>query len=80
MLNDDHSPLKVELVDAPCVSEFLHSHHTCIFIVTGREEREFLRKMRLRVMGWEALVGMTLVLGALTSRIDMCFTVEISTV
>lgn len=31
-------------------------------------------------MGWEALVGMTLVLGALTSRIDMCFTVEISTV
>lgn len=42
MLNDDHSPLKVELVDAPCVSEFLQPfiHITFAYLSLLGERKE----------------------------------------
>lgn len=73
MLNNPHSPLKVKLVDPPCISAFLQPliHVTFAYLSLLGEEREFLRKMRLCVMGWGALVGMTLVLDALISSLDL---------
>lgn len=53
------------MVDPLCI----HSCYTCIFIIIGREERESLRKIRLPVMGWGALVGMSLILDALLSSL-----------
>lgn len=68
LLNDVHCPLKVELVDPPCISEFLQPfiHVTHAYYLLG-ERKEFLGKMRLCTKAWGAVVGKTLVLDALIS-------------
>lgn len=70
MLSYDHSPLKVEMMDLPCTSEFLQPfiHITVAYLLLlGERKDSFLTKMSLYVIGWGALVRMTLVLDALTT-------------
>lgn len=73
MVNDDQSPLEVELVGSTLyfwIFPAVHSDKNCIFIVIEREEKEYLGRWDwLCVMGWGAMAGMTLVLDAPTSSL-----------